>query len=721
MRGPRVPGARWLRCDLHVHTPFDQEKSFGENLRAAVEALKKEKTQRLAEIADRFVRACRSAADGAGIDVVALTDHNSIDGYRYLKPQFHALAQQAADQGLSMPTILPGCELSVGGERPIHFLVIFAARTDPDSIDRVIDHVFGTSDRFDPKTGTPRATGQSVDDFLERLFDYCRPASGDRHMEFVVLPAHVDERRGLLREPGGGWSELAVSTSLWDEMKGHLRQRVITRRDWNGFQATKSFDKLPQAYRELLCRWAAARRNEDWEQLTAGQRAHYREQHHWPLVECSDPHNYETIGSRFSWLKMEMPDIEGIRLALLDPASRLRRMAEGPPGQAYPRIERLRVRNTDFFDEIDLSLTPCLTTFIGGRGTGKSTLIEYLRYVLDQARPEDFHGEGSDEIRKNVQSVLANKSQRDHGETTGTLLPNHEIQVDLVVAGRRYRIRRTKAQTTVERDPDSATAETVPLDVRSLIAPRVLSQRQIARIARDAASQRSELDALLDHDGLQEVLREFREAEVRLEELQRQRERLEGQRKLLPAKTTALQKVNDQIAFLERAGSKDVLSRFQVFEKERHWLDTVLRAIESSAVGLEAQGAATRAAIENLPYVPEHAASKDWIDAVARRVQDRFSRTADVLRDEVAALRAFSTEISAERATQWQLPYDDARKAYENLQADMAARGVDFAQHEKLLQQRVVLEREVSELQGLDAELSKVDNERRSAHSSPTG
>ena len=66
------PGARWLRCDLHVHTPFDGEKKLGENIRAAIDALKKEKPQRLAEIADRFVQACRNAADGAGLDLVAL-------------------------------------------------------------------------------------------------------------------------------------------------------------------------------------------------------------------------------------------------------------------------------------------------------------------------------------------------------------------------------------------------------------------------------------------------------------------------------------------------------------------------------------------------------------------------------------------------------------------------------------------------------------------------
>lgn len=115
------PGARWLRCDLHVHTPFDGEKKFGENLHAAIPALKKEKPQLLAEIAERFVQACRTVADGKGLNLVALTDHNSIDGFRYLRNQFATLEQQARDHSLPMPTILPGVEFSVGGERPIHF------------------------------------------------------------------------------------------------------------------------------------------------------------------------------------------------------------------------------------------------------------------------------------------------------------------------------------------------------------------------------------------------------------------------------------------------------------------------------------------------------------------------------------------------------------------------------------------------------------------------
>ena len=126
-----------------------------------------------------------------------------------------------------MPAILPGVDLSVGGERPIHFLVIFAPDTDPDDIDRAIANVFRANDRFDPRTGTPRATDRSVIDFLDDPYEFCRPPSRDRNLTFVVVPAHVDGRQGLSREVMGGAAVRGetVATSIWDEMKGHLRQR----------------------------------------------------------------------------------------------------------------------------------------------------------------------------------------------------------------------------------------------------------------------------------------------------------------------------------------------------------------------------------------------------------------------------------------------------------------------------------------------------------------
>lgn len=710
----REAGARWLRCDLHVHTPFDAEKNFREDVRAAIEAFKKEKPQRLAEIAERLIQACRDAADGAGIDLIALTDHNSIDGYRYLRPQFETLAQQAKDQGLPMPVILPGIEFSVGGERPIHFLVIFSSKTDPNVIERAIAHVFGPADRFDPKTGTPRATGQSVGQFLDKLYEFCRPPSGDRHLEFVVIPAHADSDRGALKE-AGGTPHLADATSLWEEMRGHLRQRVITRRDWHGFQTSRPFNELPQAFQNLLLRWAAARRSEDWDALTKSQKERYRTQKHWPLIECSDPHQYEAIGTRYSWLKMEVPDVEGIRLALLDPESRLRRMADGPPGQAYPRLERLRVRGTDFFEDIEVPLNPCLTTLIGGRGTGKSTVIEYLRHALDRDRQEDLPDDEQNGVRQSVQSVLSLKKERDFGHTKGTLLPEYEITLDLVVAERRYHVRRSRARIEVVPDPHQPDARPAQLDVRSLITPRILSQRQIAHIARDPASQRSELDALIEPDRWREIEARRRSHLETLSQLQGTRSRLSEQRARLPAVETQLIAVRDQIAFLEGEGRKEVLARFDAFERERRWIQDTKDALERLANRLDEQAEALQGDGGGISGPPRGAPSADWLGSVADRVQSTYQAAEQTLRAQAGALRKLARDIEAERAKRWQPRYDEARAAYDELRKEMTARGIDFTEHEKLLQRRAQLERELATLRKVDHELEEVSRKIREA------
>lgn len=695
------PGARWLRCDLHVHTPFDGEKKFGEDIRAAIEALRKSKPQRLAEIAERFVDACRNAANGEGMDLVALTDHNSIDGYRYLKSQFETLERQAKDQELTMPAILPGVEFSVGGERPIHFLVIFARETNPDEIDRAISHVFGPSDRFDPVSGTPRATGQSVVAFLDRLYEFCRPPSGDRDLSFVILPAHADNRQGISREVIGGAARgITVATSLWDEMKGHLRQRVITRRDWHGFQAVREFDRLPPAFKELLCRWAAARRSQNWDTLSDQQKRRYREQEHWPLVESSDPRNYEAIGSSFTWLKMEVPDVEGIRLALLDPQSRLRRQAEGPPKRSYPRIERLCIRHTDFFEEIDISFNPCLTTLIGGRGTGKSTVIEYLRYALDRARGQDLQDDEPGGANDAVLSVLSAKGGRDFGHTKGTLLPNHEITVEMVVSERPYRVHRSGSSFGVAQDSNQVADQPVQLDVRSLVSPRILSQRQIARIARSPTSQRRELDGLIDTDQLRQIESDRRRLLETLTQLQSTRKRLDAQAARLAPVKTELQTVQDQIAFLQGGGRKEVLERFDAFERQRAWLKDRLDELLNIAERVEDE-ADVLTQRENVRGL-QPAVDTPWFRSVAERVSAAREASVHALRSQAEKSRKLRTAIIEEQAEQWQDKYNQVRSDYEALRNEMAERGIDFTQHEKLLQRRAQLERELASLQNLD-------------------
>lgn len=704
-------GARWMRCDLHVHSPFDSTKNFGEDIKVAASA--DDNSALMAEIAKKFISACREAVDGQGLDLVALTDHNSINGYRYLKPHFDTLARSISDQGLRMPVILPGVEFSVGGERPIHFLVIFSADTCVTDIEEAVRCVFGSKKPFDPKTGNPQATGYSIPIFLDRLYEYCRPNTGERNLKFVLLPAHADGHSGLARETGT--YNAGNSGSIMDEMKGHLRQQVITRRDWHGFETARPFRSLPPAFQDLLLCWEAARRGSEWEELTRDQKKQYKNQKYWPLVRGSDAGTYEQIGKRFSWLKMETPDVEGIRLALLDPESRLRRMEDGLPSLSYTHLKRITVKGTDHFEDIEIPLSPCLTTFIGGRGSGKSTLIEYLRYALDRNRSEDLPDESVD-VRETVQStILSNKDERDFGHTKGTLLPDHQISIDLATGERIYQICRSRSGIRIIQDPDQENSKPAQLDVRSLLAPRILSQRQIAQIARDPASQRHELDALIENDLLRDI-REYQKTLTKtLSKLQVTRKQLIESRNRVPEVATELQKIRDQISFIEQDGRKEVFAHFDEMKQQHMWLDDALKEIESLASTLIDSAEEIEEPSVETRELPTLTSKNTWINTVADRIRKTRASTVAALREQNRALLALRDQIHSEREINWQPNYDQARQKYDTLIEEMKDKGLTLTHHEQLLQRRTQLERERDSLQTIEQELERMEAKIRDA------
>ena len=718
MNSWEIPGAKWLRCDLHVHTPFDHEKKFGEDIRAAIEALKKADTTRLVGIAERFMEACLTAADGQGIDLVALTDHNSIEGFKRLSPFFQSISQRLKDEGKIPPVVLPGVEFSVGGERPIHFLVIFAKDTEPEQIEGCIRHVFGTRDPFDPDIGTPRATGHSVDDFLKKLYEYCHPSSGDRHLSFVVLPAHADGSSGIAKTTGAHLPRV-IAANIWQEMKGHLRQWVVTRTEWHGFQTIRPFSELPEEFRNLLCRWRAAKLNREWDELSPIEQDRIRNEKHWPLLETSDPHNYEEIGTRFTWIKIEVPDVEGIRLALLDPQSRLRRMTEGPPGVDYPVIRQLRIENTDFFKDLDISFNPCLNTLIGGRGSGKSTVIEFLRYVLDRAREEDFD-EDEEEILKNVQDFLRQKTSRDYGETPGMLLSDSVITVDISISGRLYRIRNSAGGIEVVPDPEQEESFPQPLDVRALLTPRILSQRQISRIARDPAAQRRELDALLPREEIQSFEEKYRTFIEEIERLQLERRNLKEWREKLPSKRTELQKIEDQIKFLEEGGNKEILDRYNEFKKEELWINDTFQALTETSAELEGQADLLEGTIEKIGLPPE-GPSKEWTEGIATRIKNVIEKGLNELRRLADELKSLHEGLTSERENKWKPNFDSIITKYASLKQEMGKKGIQFGQHERLLQQRAFLKKEIESLEKIDEDLKSTEQAIKDARNKMIG
>ncbi len=341
-------------------------------------------------------------------------------------------------------------------------------------------------------------------------------------------------------------------------------------------------------------------------------------------------------------------------------------------------------------------------------------MIEYIRYALDRARREDFAGDRSEELCNYIDEFLKLKPFRDFGDTKGTLIPGFEIEIDLVVAERKYRVRRTDhGRPEVIQDPGTSSEEKVPFEVRSLITPRIISQGQIASIAKDPASQRNELDALIDRDQLAQNEQRRRGAVERIRQLQVKRLRIKERQKDLPARETELQMVRDQIAFLERAGGRETLSRFQLFEKERQWLDAVLKELEEQAFLISQQADAAESRARSLLQVPLEFPSSSWLKEVFTHVENHLKQAAKASRIEASSLQKLAEAIRKEKEISWQLNYDSAKKEYEKMRKEMETRGVDFSHHERLLQQRANLERELVDLKSKAKELDQVEQEIR--------
>ncbi len=76
---------------------------------------------------------------------------------------------------------------------------------------------------------------------------------------------------------------------------------------------------------------------------------------------------------------MTHPSFAAFKVAFLDPGSRVRLSLSEEP---HSSLESLRIHG-GYLDGVDARFSEHLNAVIGGRGTGKSTLIECVRYALE--------------------------------------------------------------------------------------------------------------------------------------------------------------------------------------------------------------------------------------------------------------------------------------------------------------------------------------------------
>ena len=165
------------------------------------------------------------------------------------------------------------------------------------------------------------------------------------------------------------------SGGLFKVLSGQPRIRAWQDANLLAIQIPGTVENLPQNIRQIV-----ANRNGDYHRIHAPESGVAI-----AAVNAKDIVEPGQLGDPSStcWIKMQEVNIDGVRQAFLDPGSRIRLNTMEGKFEPDEHMEIVSVGWAGgFLDGITIRLNPDLNVLIGGRGTGKSTVVESLRSAL---------------------------------------------------------------------------------------------------------------------------------------------------------------------------------------------------------------------------------------------------------------------------------------------------------------------------------------------------
>lgn len=408
-------GSKWWKFDFHTHTPASSDYGKG---------------PKQAEFQQITPKEWLLGYMRAGIDCVAITDHNSGAWIDRLKSALSELKAESNPEYREL-YLFPGVEITVQGN--IHILAIFSFEKTTSDIDTLLGAV--------GYRGTKGASDECTEASATNVINEILRSSG------IVIPAHVDDPRGL-----------------FTEFEGLTLKQVLELKTIYGIELLDPSYTKPAVYNDMRLNWSEI----------VGSDSHH--------PTGTDGQNYP--GSRFTWIKMAEPSFEGIYLALLDGALSIKRsdcITTDPNRHAQLTIESICVEKAKYIGRANplvCNFNPWLNTIIGGRGTGKSSILEFVRSALQRGE------ELPPNILKEYDKYRKVSTTRDDD---GLLLSDTRISIDFYKDDNKYRIRwdNDNSQGVIEEVSNTGEWIIVPGEIKSRFPIRIYSQKQIFEIAKN--------------------------------------------------------------------------------------------------------------------------------------------------------------------------------------------------------------------------------------------
>lgn len=395
--------------------------------------VKRHSTQSAFENEDDYNDAMVAAAKAHGVEVVAVTDHYRVKTSEALIAAFEKHGIQA----------FPGFEAVT--KDGVHVLCIFPRKAPLEQVDRRIGEC-GVA----PEDGASPLGNHDLEHLLGRARDWGA----------VMIAAHVCSDGGMLRV-----------------LKGLPRIRAWRSEHLIAVSLPGPVADAPQDMRQIL----------------DGTNAEHKRSHPIAVVNSQDasrPEDFEKKGTS-CWIKMSEPSLDGLKQAFLDPESRVRLASD----EVLSKHVELVAMSWEggFLDGLQIHWNENLNVLVGGRGTGKSTIIESVRSILGR----DALGERAQEAHRSlVKSVLR------AGTKVSLLVRSYEP------SPRDYVIERTIPNPPVVKDTNGVVLRLTPADVLPHVD--IFGQHEVSELSRDPQKLTGLLARFMredaDHEGRRDEL-----------------------------------------------------------------------------------------------------------------------------------------------------------------------------------------------------------------------
>lgn len=633
-------GSRWWKIDFHVHTPASGDYGHGNQ------------SVRVSTTPEDILKAAMSRK----LDAIVVTDHVSGGWIDELKQANHILGEKSPKPDWYRELVIfPGVEIAVsGGQEPVHMLALFDPNVSRDTITGLLGRC-GITGNFGDATAT--TTSSSLADTIDNIY------------EFGGIPifAHIDAPKGYLHN----------EKSLPDNGRVFYGDHRVYAAE---FANVKAFDTHPAVFRKVVDSLAK--------------------------VGGSDAHLPEEIGRFSSWIKMSSPSISSMKLALQSPEWSVKNQNEDPNREPNLVLQELTITDMKHCGRVSpckVCFSPHQTSLIGGRGSGKSTVVESVRIALAQDKILDS---SLPRVQGRIDSFMAPASKKG-----GVMLGSTTIELVLRRNEDFFKVSwcSTDSLHKVSKWQDGKWIDDLgnPHERFSTI---VLSQKQIEELADNPLGLLGIIDkriGKLEWDGKwRQVYNQFLQLRERERELRR---KLQEESML----RTQLADVESDLAQFEKRGDGKILKRYQRRQLQMNALreDDIYKTLSA-----EIRAVSSKVSLPDFPAhlygesdetAEEQRALHDGVSAKLNNIRSQL----DAIAEQVDAMQ--TSWVQCIQNSAWYLDYKSVANKYKELVEEYEKKNsrLDMSVYNQWIVRRNLLLSKLKQVESVKSELSSVQEQ----------